>query len=459
MSIERDRYKNLGLALLNLSAWIRAQPWLRAIYRHFPEAIRVRVSQMLATRANKRVRFSRTPAWTRHLPVIVPLPPDPSGAYGAGLGVNVFAYARGQFGLAEAARLYARALLSVGCPVAVHDITLDLAHSVGDDSLDAHIGSDTPHSVNLIFVNPDYLDDAIASVGRDRLAGRRNIGCWFWELEKFPDDWLPALSEVDEILVSSAFVADIVRRVTEKPVLHVPLPVIEQLDSGLQRADFGLGERDFVFLCSFDYNSFLARKNPLAVIKAFRRAFEHQCTDVRLLIKCSNGHRYPERLRELLNAAAVDQRITVRDEVIDRAHVQALQRCVDAYVSLHRSEGFGLGLAECMRLGKPVIATAWSGNMDFMNDDNSCLVDYRLVPVGEGEYPHHVGQRWAEPDVECAARHMRRLVIEPAFAKRIGAHAALDISQRFSAHSTAMQFVSRLRMLSQYDPACQGDSH
>ena len=144
----------------------------------------------------------------------------------------------------------------------------------------------------------------------------------------------------------------------------------------------------------------------------------------------------------------------IRDEVIDRSHVQALQRCADAYVSLHRAEGFGLGLAESMRIGKPVIATAWSGNMDFMNHDNSCLVDYRLVPVGEGEYPHHAGQRWAEPDVECAARHMRRIVVEPAFAKRIGARAAQDISQRFSAHNTAMQLVNRLRMLPQCGPPC-----
>lgn len=454
MSIERGRYQNLGLALLNLSAWIRAQSWLRAVYRHFPKALRFRVSQMLAARANKRVRFSRTPAWTRQVPAIVPLPLDSSSAYGAGLGVNVFAYARGQFGLAEAARLYTRALLSERCAVAVHDITLDLAHSMDDDSLDAHIGIDTPHPVNLIFVNPDYLDDAIASIGYDRLQGRHNIGCWFWELEKFPDNWLPALSKVDEILVSSAFVADIVRRVTDKPVLHVPLPVIGQPDSGLQRVDFGLDERDFVFLCSFDFNSFIARKNPLAVIKAFRRAFADDRKDVCLLIKSCNGHRHPERLRDLLNAAAVDRRIRVRDEVIDRSHMQALQRCADAYISLHRSEGFGLGLAECMRLGKPVIATAWSGNMDFMNDDNSCLVDYRLVPVGEGEYPHHAGQRWAEPDIESAALHMRRLVDDPAFAKRIGVRAVQDIGQRFSAHNTAMQIVNRFRMLPQYGPAC-----
>ena len=148
----------------------------------------------------------------------------------------------------------------------------------------------------------------------------------------------------------------------------------------------------------------------------------------------------------------------IRDEVIDRSHVQALQRCADAYVSLHRAEGFGLGLAESMRIGKPVIATAWSGNMEFMTAENSCLVGYRMISVGEGEYPHHAGQRWAEPDVECAARHMRRLVAEPAFAKRIGGRAAQDISQRFSAHNTAMQLVNRLRTLSQRGSACLGDS-
>ena len=445
MSLERSRYENLGLALLNLSAWIRAQPWLRAIYRCFPQTLRFRVSQMLTEKANKRVRFSRTPAWTRQLPAFVPPALHTSSPCGTGFGVNVFAYARGQFGLAEAARLYTRALLSEGCAVAVHDITLKLAHSMGDDSLDAHIGSDTRHPVNLIFVNPDYLDDAIASIGDDRLHGRRNIGCWFWELEKFPDEWLPALSRVDEILVSSAFVADIVRRVTDKPVLHVPLPVIGQPDSGLQRADFGIGEREFVFLCSFDFNSFIARKNPLAVIKAFRRAFADRHPDVRLLIKSCNGHRHPDQLRVLLNAAAADRRIRVRDEVIDRSHMQALQRCSDAYISLHRSEGFGLGLAECMRVGKPVIATAWSGNMDFMNEQNSCLVDYRLVPVGEGEYPHHAGQRWAEPDVECAALHMRQLVENRNFAARLGARAAQDVANQLAPSAIARCLIDCLK--------------
>lgn len=201
---------------------------------------------------------------------------------------------------------------------------------MGDDSLNLYIGSDTPHAINLIFVNPDYLLEAVANIGRERLAGRYMIACWFWELEKFSDEWLPALSDVDEFLASSRFIADIIRWVTDKPILQVPLPVLAQPDSGLQRSDFGLAERAFVLLCSFDFNSFLSRKNPLAVVEAFRRAFADGNRDVRLVLKSSNGHRHPEKLRVLLNAVAMDSRILIRDEVLDRSHVQALQRCADA---------------------------------------------------------------------------------------------------------------------------------
>lgn len=446
VSISGKQKPSLGLALLNLSAWIRRQEWLRTIYRYLPVAWRMGVSQALARRAGERVRFKRTSRWT-----VAARPPAPasvvaptSARFDAAAGVNIFAYARGQFGLAESARLYARALLGAGYPVAVYDIALDMAHSMGDTSLDQHIGTDTPHGINLLFVNPDYLDAAIASIGRERLGHRYTIGCWFWELETFPREWLAALADVDEVMVSSAFIRDVVGRATDKPLLHVPLPVLEMPDSGLCRSDFGLRDDAFVFLNSFDFNSFQARKNPLATIRAFRNAFDDDRRDVQLLIKSSNGHRHPDRLRELLDAAAGDKRILVRDDVIDRAHVQALQRCADAYVSLHRSEGFGLGLAECMRLGKPVIATAWSGNMEFMTPGNSCLVDYEMVAVGEGEYLYHDGQRWAQPNVEHAAAYMRRLVDEPGYAAGIGRQAASDIREKLSPEAVAGKLIQRL---------------
>jgi glycosyltransferase involved in cell wall biosynthesis len=441
--------------LLNLSAWIRRQPWLKEIYRHFPQSLRNEVSEKLASRASTQIKFQRTPNWERRMRPPVSSNRDAvcRGEFGAAAGVNVFAYARGQSGLGESARLYVRALLAEGYPVAVHNIDIDIPHGMDDTSLDEHIGTDTPHGVNLVFVNPDYLDDAIASIGRERLAGRYTMACWFWELEKFPEEWLPALKIVDEIMVSSSFIGEVIGRITDKPILHVPLPVDEVDDSGLTRADFGLEEDAFIFLNSFDFNSFLTRKNPFAVIEAFRRAFADGGEDVRLLIKSSNGHRHPDKLRELLNAAAGDRRILVRDEVIDRSDVQALQRCTDAYVSLHRAEGFGLGLAECMRQGKPVIATAWSGNMEFMTSENSCLVNYRLIPVGEGEYLHHVGQRWADPDVDHAATYMRQLAEDRKFAARLGAQAALDIRHKLSPHTAAEQIIQRLEVLSSHSGA------
>ncbi|GAA0889921.1 glycosyltransferase family 4 protein [Rhodanobacter soli] len=444
MSTVNKQRRATGIALLNLSAWIRRQPWLSAIYRHFPEALRSRTSEALAVRTSELLKFRRTVSWGRgnRSPDAVTTPCQSIHADGA--GVNIFAYVRGQFGLAEGARLYARALLEAGYPVTIHDIDIDVPHGMDDSSLDLHIGGEIRHDVNLVFVNPDYLEQAMASIGRDRLGGRYTIACWFWELEKFPDEWLPALQRVDGVMVSTSFIRHAVAKVTDKPVWSVPLPVNQSPDSGLVRADFGLEEDDFIFLCSFDFNSYLARKNPRAAIEAFRRAFADRRPNVKLLVKSSNGHRHPEKLRALLNAAGTDDRIIVRDEVIDRDDLGALQRCADAYVSLHRAEGFGLGLAECMRLGKPVIATAWSGNMEFMTSDNSCLVDYRLVPVGEGEYPHHVGQRWAEANVDHAAELMRRLVDDSGFAAAIGARAAHDIRTRLSPHAAAQEIIRRI---------------
>lgn len=337
-----------GLRLLDLSSWIRGQTWLRSCYRHLPVSLRTKVSLALARRAMEQLRFKRTARWKSSGPQARLTRTPPNARFGAGSGVNIFAYAKGDFGLAESARLYARALLGAGYPVAIYDLALDMAHSMGDSTLDEYLGTETPHGTNLIFVNPDYLDAAFEKIGEDRLEGRYTIACWFWELENLPSEWLPAIDQVDEILVSSVFVRDVMARSTTKPVLHVPLPVMDISDSGLERVDFGLNPDAFVFLNSFDFNSFQARKNPLAVIRAFRTAFGPNRGDVQLIIKSSNGHRHPQRLRELLLAASGDERIIIRDDVIDRAHVHALQRCVDAYVSLHRSEGFGLGLAECM---------------------------------------------------------------------------------------------------------------
>lgn len=406
---------------------------------------------MLEAPVKKRVRFPRTPAWdwipSKTITSSTNSRLSSHLAFGGSAGVNVFAYFRGQFGIGESARLYTRALIDAGYPVALLDIGLPLPHGLDDDSMDGYLGFGAPYDIHLLFVNPDYLEDSLRKIGKAKLAGGYVIACWFWELEIIPPEWLPALNIVDEIMVSSSFVEAAFRRVTNKPILRVPLPLGDVPDSGLTRMDLGLRSDAFIFLVTFDFNSWLDRKNPFAAIEAFIRAFPRERDDVQLLVKSSNGYRYPEPFLRLLKATGRDSRILVRDEVIDRHHVQAIQRCADAYVSLHRAEGFGLGLAESMRLGKPVVATAWSGNVDFMNEKNSLLVDYKLVPVGVGQYLHTQGQRWAEADIERAAICMRRLVDEVGLAERIGSQARKDIHEKLSAQTVANCLIDRLRYI------------
>ncbi|KFA23672.1 glycosyltransferase family 4 protein [Xanthomonas vasicola] len=435
-----------GLLLLNLSAWIKQRSGLGMLYRKLPLTWRVGAARLLSAPSAESARFARTPAWDAPLPSAVAGPVAPTPAT-LGPGVNILGYVRGQFGLGESLRLYARALIEAGVPVRLFDIDLGLPHGWDDHRLDTWIGDDLPHPVSIIFVNPDYLKSALELVGVERLTGKHLIACWFWELERVPNAWLPAIALVDEIMVATRFIENAFSKVTDKPILRVPQPLSAIGDSGLQRADFGIEENKFIFLITFDFNSWIERKNPYGAIAAFKRAFPKERDDVRLLVKSSNGHRHPDSFRRLLNEAAADSRIVVRDELIDRAHVHALQRCCDAYVSLHRAEGFGLGLAECMAMGKPVIATAWSGNLDFMETGNAMLVGYRLAPVREGEYPHEHGDVWAEPSVEEAAVFMRTLADDPVRAQKLGQMAAESVRALLSPQYAARAIDVRVRQL------------
>lgn len=420
-----------------------------AVYRLLPPAVRTHVSAAVLRAEAKSFQFRKTADWQRG---------EETGANRNSLmaatahqcstvGVNIFAFVRGRFGLAEGARQYTRALLAAECPIWLCDVGdgLGVPHDMNDTSLECLIGQGERHRINLVFVNPDYLEPVMASHMPSIADGSSyTIGVWFWEAEGFPLEWRPALEMVDEVMVASAHLEQALREVTDKPVLRVPLPVGGLVSSDLKRTDFGLRENAFIFLSMFDFSSYFQRKNPVSVIQAFRAAFPGSVYDVQLLLKSINGHRYPEELSALREAAAGDERIILRDEIIEKRHVHALQRCVDSFVSLHRAEGFGMALAECMWLEKPVIATGWSGNMEFMTEENSFPVRYELAQIAPGGYAHGAGQRWAEPNVEHAADLMRQLVDDPEHARKVGKKAARDVRSSLSSQTAAAVIMRRV---------------
>lgn len=278
------------------------------------------------------------------------------------------------------------------------------------------------YATNVVVVNADQFPFVVADHGETLLKDRYTIGYWFWELEHIPESMVKAIDDVDEIWAGSHFVADAFARVTDKPVSVVPLPIAEPRPSARGRSSFGLPNDRFVFLATFDQFSVPERKNPFGVIEAFTRAFRDGEGPL-LWIKTLNGDKNWREHERLLLAAAGRSDILVWDGHLDRADQMAVLRAADCLVSLHRSEGLGLHCAEAMWFSKPVIATRYSGNLDFMDDECAAMVDYTLVPVrhGGGIYPPVA--LWAEPDAEQAAAWMRRFVSDPDLCAHIGARA------------------------------------
>src|SRR5262249_20034667 len=219
------------------------------------------------------------------------------------------------------------------------------------------------------------------------------------------------------------------------PVHHLPFCSEVTIASFLEREYFGIPQgRWYVFLFLFDFTSYIDRKNPFAGVKGFERLLcERPHADVHFVIKVSGAQQRPLDYQELREATVpFRDRITIIDRVLTDNEMKNLIRASDCFLSLHRSEGLGRGLAEAMFMSRPVIATAYSGNMDFMTEDNSLLIDYTLIPVGPGAYPQWQGQVWADADLEQAVGYMIQLVDDPGYGRLIGRRASQHLRQRFS---------------------------
>ena len=289
----------------------------------------------------------------------------------------------------------------------------------------ARIAADTAVRVrsNLVHLNAETAAENWTRLRNLGLQAEHSIGWWAWELEALPASWLSAFNYYDEVWGVSAYTADALRQ----PALRPVRPMLQAIDipDGLElagRAELGLDETATIFLFMFDMQSFAARKNPQAVIAAFKLAFPGRHEPARLVIKLQNGAHNPAALAAL-RASANDPRIEFRDVTTDRNAVLSLVAAADVFVSLHRAEGFGRGPAEAMAMGKPVILTDYSGTRDFADSGNALPVPFSLVPIRPDQYVGVEGQRWAEPDIDAAASHMRWVHLNRDEAARLGERA------------------------------------
>lgn len=331
-------------------------------------------------------------------------------------GICVAGYLRAELGMGELGRLALATVRRSG---------IDHATFVfgGTASRQQHPLDEAPRpdlNVNVIAVNGDQIRSFASQVGPDFFRGRYNIGLWAWELEDFPPAFQEGLADLDEVWTISEFSRAAIARVTDKPVHTLPLPIVApDLPDGFIRATLGLPD-GFLFLFYFDLLSDIERKNPMGVVEAFKSAFAPQEGPM-LLIKALNGDRRLVDLERLRYATAGRSDIVILDRYLDADANSALMAMSDCYVSLHRSEGFGLTLAEAMVLGKPVIGTAYSGNLDFMDASNSYLVPWTAIEVPPGCDPYPAGSKWAQPDLVAASEAMRRVVDHPAEAAQVAA--------------------------------------
>jgi glycosyltransferase involved in cell wall biosynthesis len=347
-------------------------------------------------------------------------------------GLNLVGYARAEDGLGQTVRLLTSSAAAAGVPHSVHQTPLtphSLAHEPG-----ASPGAPWAWDTDVLCINADQLALNLAQVVPPAGPSRRSAGIWFWETGVFPERLFPAFDLVDEVWAPSRFIAATLEATGQAAVRLLQLPVqIPTWHTALTRDDLGLPE-GFLVLNVFSWRSVAERKNPAAVIEAFTRAFEPD-EGAHLVIKSIGGAgdiAGLERLRLSTDRADVH----FVDGPIREPRLKALFEHCDCYVSLHRSEGFGLTMAEAMALAKPVVATSWSGNLDFMDEQTAHLVPATLVPIPD-DVPIYAGTgAWAEPDVDSAAEAIRRVHDDPAGAAALGRRAREHLARTRSPAAT-----------------------
>jgi glycosyltransferase involved in cell wall biosynthesis len=346
-------------------------------------------------------------------------------------------------GTGQLARGFARAMLTTGHPASCHNIPLPTGWYEQKEAFPSSGSHHSSSKAALICLNADCTTELDRFIPGKALANKKKIAHWVWELPDLPDAWLGGLDNVDEVWTPTRYVADAVRKKTEKPVLVVPY-VIERTEQSPSRARamFGLPQDRLLILMAFDYNSFASRKNPIAGLRAFIDAFPKPRPSTPLLVVKCHGPAPSDGEMKRLIASRPD--VILIDEVLRESEMCTLQNACDIFLSMHRAEGFGMNIAECMVLGKLAIATGYSGNDDFMSTQNSIPLPFNLIPVEPGQYVHGDGQHWANPRHDDAVDALRWAAGNYGRSSKLRQRARQDIVASFSADAVGRQIIAAL---------------
>lgn len=442
-----ERGAAAGLTRYHIAIW-ESREDLRSVYRHLDGPDGPGYAGWLHVYGPK----------DHHIPARS-LPPEefdggaPAQAEPLPWGANVAGFFRSELGLGEAARLLIGGLDAATVPaLPVQGALIPPCRQEAEFTFTSP--GEAPYPINIICMNGDTIP-VFAREADDRFfKDRHTIALWWWEIvDAFPGDWHEAFNYVDEVWVATDHIFQAIAPHSPVPVNKVPMPVTMPRLRPYSRAAVGYPEDGYVFLYIYDYHSTAARKNPVGHIEAFKKAFRPG-EGAKLVLKCINSENLPEHHERTLLAAGDHPDITIIDEYVSADHKNGMLDNCDCYVSLHRSEGFGLTPAEAMLLGKPVIATRYGGTLEFMNDENSYLVDHGWTTVGRGAHPYPADARWAEPDLDHAASLMRHVFEHRDEARERGARAKAYMLAHHAPHVAGDAMRKRLQVV--YDKLSAG---
>ena len=346
-------------------------------------------------------------------------------------GINLIGDIKAETGLGQSMRILAGILEQAGIPFCIIQIDSPggLAHS--DRQWEHRISETARYGINLIHINPNIWAETYVRFPKSLLDGRYQIAYWLWELEEFPKEWVPCIRTVHEIWAPSEFICESIRAVTDKPVAAIPYRLEEMDGAAYQRQHFGLPEEKFLYLMMYDFKSVSERKNPKGALEAYKKAFPQEQEDVGLIIKVNHvkGSQELQLLKKELQAYKNLYFIT---DNLSRSEVESLIAQADVLISLHRSEGFGLPMAEAMMMETPIVCTNWSATTEFMDSTCACLVDYQLITLEKRIGPYPKGSRWADADTDQAALWIRKLYEEKTFYAQMAAAGKKKVQEYLS---------------------------